>query len=116
MYYGLEIINANGEIIPNRSEGYEQVVAISLIAALHKNAPIAGPIIMDSTFQRIDPDHKRATLQELPNMGQQIIVLVYPQEVDKIEATNLLGSHYLQDFELVQIDSFETQIQKLGHD
>lgn len=114
--YGLEIINANGEIIPNRSEGYEQVVAISLIAALHKNAPIAGPIIMDSTFQRIDPDHKRATLQELPNMGQQIIVLVYPQEVDKIEATNLLGSHYLQDFELVQIDSFETQIQKLGHD
>lgn len=108
--YGLEIINSDDEIIPNRSEGYEQVVAISLIAALHKNAPISGPIIMDSTFQRIDPDHKRATLKELPNMGQQIIVLVYPQEVDKAEATTILGPHYLQDFLLEQVDSFETQI------
>lgn len=108
--YGLEIVKADGEFAPNRSEGYEQVVAISLIAALHKNAPIAGPIIMDSTFQRIDGLHKKATLMELPNMAKQIIVLAYPEEVNKSDATNLLGAHYLQDFHLEQIDSLETQI------
>lgn len=111
--YGLEILMAEGMEVPNRSEGYEQVVAISLIAALHKNAPIAGPIIMDSTFQRIDVLHKEATLKELPNMGSQIIVLAYPHEVSKTEATNLLGSNYLQDFELEQIDSLETKIHKI---
>ena len=84
-----------------------------LIAALHKNAPIAGPIIMDSTFQRIDVLHKEATLKELPNMGNQIIVLAYPHEVNKADATNLLGSHYLQDFELDQVDSLETKIHKI---
>jgi len=111
--YGLQILTSDGVEVPNRSEGYEQVVAISLIAALHKNAPIAGPIIMDSTFQRIDALHKQATLKELPNMGQQIIVLAYPTEVDKSEAANLLGAHYLQDFELEQIDSLETKIHSM---
>ena len=37
--YGLEIGKSDGSIVPNRSSGYEQVVAISLISALHKNAP-----------------------------------------------------------------------------
>lgn len=114
--YGLEIIKSDGNVAPNRSEGFEQVVAISLIAALHKNAPIAGPIIMDSTFQRIDALHKEATLKELPNMAQQIIVLAYPTEVDKDKAVNLLGSYYLQDFELEQIDSLETIIHSLNHE
>lgn len=114
--YGLEILTSSGTQVPNRSEGYEQVVAISLIAALHKNAPIAGPVIMDSTFQRIDAIHKDATLKELPNMAQQIIVLAYPTEVDKDNAANLLGSHYLQNFELEQKDSFETTIHSLNHE
>lgn len=114
--YGLEILKSDGKVAPNRSEGYEQVVAISLIAALHKNAPIAGPIIMDSTFQRIDALHKEATLKELPNMAQQIIVLAYPTEVDKKNAVNLLNSYYLQDFELEQIDSLETIIHSLNHE
>lgn len=114
--YGLEILKADGKVAPNRSEGYEQVVAISLIAALHKNAPIAGPIIMDSTFQRIDALHKEATLKELPNMAQQILVLAYPTEVDKDKAVNLLNSYYLQDFELEQKDSLETIIHSLNHE
>ena len=46
-------------------------------------------------------------------MGNQIIVLAYPHEVNKADATNLLGSHYLQDFELDQVDSLETKIHKI---
>ena len=45
--YGLKIVKQDGAYVPNRSSGYEQVVAISLIGALHKNTPISGPIVMD---------------------------------------------------------------------
>ena len=62
--FGLHIIKADGTAVPNRSSGYEQVVAIALISALHKNAPIAGPVFLDSTFQRVDSLHKMKTLQK----------------------------------------------------
>ncbi len=57
--YGLEIVHKSGEIVPGRSSGYEHIVALSLIGALHSNAPLEGPVIMDSPFGRLDPTHKR---------------------------------------------------------
>lgn len=108
--YGLEIVTNNGQIVPNRSAGYEQVVALSLVGALHKNAPISGPIIMDSTFQRIDPRHRNNTLKSLPILGEQIIVLAYPTEVTQSDAKDLLSGKYLKDIYLEQKSEFETVI------
>ena len=51
--YGLEIIHRSGRKVPGRSSGYEHIVALSLIGALHMNAPLRGPIIMDSPFWTI---------------------------------------------------------------
>lgn len=48
--YGLSMVHVSGELVPLRSAGFEHVVALSLIGALHKNAPLRGPIIMDSPF------------------------------------------------------------------
>lgn len=56
--YGLSMIHQTGEKPPFRSAGFEHIVALSLIGALHKNAPLRGPIIMDSTFCRLDPIHR----------------------------------------------------------
>jgi len=111
--YGLEIVTNNGQIVPNRSAGYEQVVALSLVGALHKNAPISGPIIMDSTFQRIDPRHRNNTLKSLPILGEQIIVLAYPTEVTQSDAKDLLSGKYLKDIYLEQKSEFETVIKSL---
>lgn len=108
--YGLEILTDTGRIVPNRSDGFEQVVAVSLLAALHNNTPIFGPIIMDSTFQRIDPIHKDNTLKALPRFGKQIIVLCYPQEVDANEAKRLVGAHYIKDFFIEKISTFRSRI------
>lgn len=108
--YGLEIVKQDGSVIPNRSSGYEQVVAISLISALHKNAPIEGPIFMDSTFQRVDEIHKENILKSLPYLGRQIIVLAYPTEISKEKAKNSLGENLLKEFHLNQITSSKTQI------
>ena len=108
--YGLEILTSDGVQVPHRSAGYVQVVALSLIAALHKNAPISGPIIMDSTFQRIDPRHKRNILESLPVLGSQVIVLAYPEEIQADVARNVLKGKLRKEVNLVQESSFKTLI------
>ncbi len=110
--YGLHIVSANGQIVPHRSSGYEQVVAISLISALHKNAPIEGPIFMDSTFQRVDEKHKRKIIKNLHTFGHQVIVLAYNGEMGNHEdVKELLGSHLLKEYKLVHNSSMDTRIE-----
>lgn len=110
--YGLKIIDCNGNIVPNRSSGYEQVVAISLISALHKNAPIEGPIFMDSTFQRVDDIHKLNILKMLPEFGSQVIVLAYDGEIgEKNVVRELLGESLLAEYRLQHPSSSKTSIE-----
>ena len=110
--YGLQIIGSDGLIVPNRSSGYEQVVAISLISALHKNAPIEGPIFMDSTFQRVDGRHKQKIIKNLHTFGHQVIVLAYYNEMGDItEVKESLGSHLLKEYRLNHKNSKETTIE-----
>ena len=65
---------------------------------------------MDSTFQRIDPRHRNNTLRSLPVLGEQIIVLAYPNEVAQSDAKELLSGKYLKDIHLEQKSEFETEI------
>ncbi len=55
--YGLTIMHKDKQAIPVRSAGAEHIVALSLMGALQKNAPLRGPIIMDSPFGRLDEIH-----------------------------------------------------------
>ena len=110
--YGLQIIGSDGLIVPNRSSGYEQVVAISLISALHKNAPIEGPIFMDSTFQRVDGRHKQKIIKNLHTFGHQVIVLAYYSEMGDItQVKDALGAHLLKEYRLNHTSSKETTIE-----
>ena len=110
--YGLQIVGDDGCVVPNRSSGYEQVVAISLISALHKNAPIEGPIFMDSTFQRVDEIHKLNILNMLPEFGNQVIVLAYDSEIgEKHTVRERLGAHLLTEYELQHTSSSKTSIE-----
>lgn len=110
--YGLQIVGSDGQIVPHRSSGYEQVVAISLISALHKNAPIEGPIFMDSTFQRVDGRHKQKIIKNLHTFGHQVIVLAYYSEMgDVAEVKASLGTHLLKEYRLNHKTSMETTIE-----
>ena len=107
--FGLEIVDHDGNIVPNRSSGYEQVVAISLISALHRNAPIAGPIFMDSNFQRVDEQHKLNILETLHSLADQVVILVYNKEfADRSEAKNQLGEHLIKEYEIQKDDVFKS--------
>ena len=109
--YGLSIQHCSGEIIPFRSAGFEHIVALSLIGALHKNAPLSGPIIMDSPFGRLDPTHKKNITKALPLMSDQIILLAYTDEIDGQTARQVLGSTLKKEYRLRKYGSFHTAIE-----
>lgn len=109
--YGLSIQHRSGEMIPFRSAGFEHIVALSLIGALHKNAPLSGPIIMDSPFGRLDPTHKKNITKALPLMSDQIILLAYTDEIDGQTARQVLGSTLKKEYRLKKYGSFHTEIE-----
>ena len=79
--YGLTIVHADGDDIPVRSAGAEHVVALSLVGALQNNAPLRGPIVIDSPFGRLDREHTQNIVRALPSMAKQVILLVYEEEL-----------------------------------
>lgn len=109
--YGLSMVHSSGEKVPFRSAGFEHVVALALIGALHKNAPLRGPIIMDSPFGRLDPIHKDKITKVLQSMSEQIILLAYTHEIDEQLARETLGSSLLREYHLVRQTSFNTRIE-----
>jgi len=110
--YGLSIVHKSGTKVPFRSAGYEHIVALSLIGALHQNAPLSGPIIMDSPFGRLDPDHKKKIASALPTMSNEVILLAYTSEIDEQDARERLGSSLNHEYRLTRYSAFNTQIER----
>lgn len=88
--YGLTILHEDGKDIPVRSAGAEHVVALCLVGALQNNAPLQGPIIIDSPFGRLDTGHTTNIVRALPDMAQQVMLLVYEDELPAGLARNEL--------------------------
>lgn len=109
--YGLSIIHRSGEVVPGRSSGYEHIVALSLIGALHKNAPLRGPIIMDSPFGRLDPTHKRNIVKQLPYMAEQSMLLAYTGEIEGPIAREALAGSLIREYKLTRVTSMHTLIE-----
>ena len=108
--YGLEIIHNSGRTVPGRSSGYEHIVALSLIGALHMNAPLRGPIIMDSPFGRLDPNHKANIARTLSYMAEQAMLLVYTSEIDEQVARREIGNKLLHEYRLERVSSMHTEV------
>lgn len=100
--YGLRIIHADGSIIPVRSAGAEHIVALSLIGALQKNAPLRGPIIMDSPFGRLDDSHTTRVVKTLPEMADQVVLLVYEAEMEPKVARQQLKGLLRREYQIVR--------------
>ena len=104
------IRDRKGIKVPNRSAGFEHVVALSLIGALHKNAPLQGPVIMDSPFGRLGIKHKENVTVNLPALSGQVILLVYDGEIDPAKSRELLGGNLLKEYRLERVSSFHKRI------
>lgn len=108
--YGLTIIHSSGQAVKVRSAGYEHIVALSLIGALQQNAPLQGPIIMDSPFGRLDNTHKENVIKTLPKMAEQSVLLLYESEINAQVARNLLAGKLRNEYRMRRISSFHTVI------
>lgn len=98
--YGLTIVHQDGSAIPVRSAGAEHIVALSLMGALQRNAPLRGPIVMDSPFGRLDDTHTAKVVQALPNMASQVMLLVYESELDPKDVRNQLQGKLKKEYRI----------------
>lgn len=111
--YGLSILFADGSPVINRSSGYEHVVALSLTAALQRCSPMSGPFITDSPFGRLDGRHKRHVLATLPQISDQVMLLVHDEELDRQMALGLLRDGQLvAEHHLRRVSGRHTQIER----
>jgi DNA sulfur modification protein DndD len=108
--YGLSIVHKNGSNIRLRSAGAEHIVAFALIAALQNNAPLRGPIIIDSALIRLDGGHKENILRALPTFADQVLMLVYEDEVSPTRARNALKGRLRGEFKLKRVSARHTKL------
>ena len=113
--YGLTILYQDGTEVLNRSSGYEHVVALSLIAALQRCSPMSGPIITDSPFGRLDATHKKHVLQSLPQITDQVLLLVHDDELDRQSAIHELNTHLVGEHHLRRVSGKHTEIEAGAH-
>jgi DNA sulfur modification protein DndD len=111
--YGLHIIDQYDNRVNVRSAGAEQIVALSLLAALNRTSNKSAPLIIDTPFARLDPKHRMNILHYVPNMASQILFLVHSGELAKDadigEVVNYVGARY----EITHVSSRESRIIKL---
>ena len=112
--YGLSILHQDGALEPQRSAGYEHIVALSLVAALQRCAPVRGPIFMDMPFARLDPNHTLKTLEALPAIAEQVILIVHEGEISPEEAHQRLQSSLVCERRLTRRSARHTEILKLS--
>ena len=91
--YGLTIQDRKGRSVQERSAGAEQIVALSLIDGLNRAGRRGGPIVMDTPFGRLDWVHRANVLKYLPEMAEQVILLVHEGELDPQRELPILGPH-----------------------
>lgn len=108
--YGLTIRHRDGQAEEARSAGAEHVVALALMGALQRNAPLRGPIVMDSPFGRLDAGHTDKIVAALPTMADQTVLLVHENEVDRGRVRELLRGKLHREYALERISARRTHI------
>jgi DNA sulfur modification protein DndD len=108
--YGLTVVHRDGMDIPVRSAGAEHVVALSLVGALQNNAPLRGPIIIDSPFGRLDHEHTRNIVRALPAMTDQVMLLVYEDELPPALAREELKGKLRGEWQLERRSARHTEL------
>lgn len=115
--YGLTIIDKRtGMPVPHPSAGWEHMVAFSLIGALHQNAPFEGPIIMDFPFSRMSAVKRRPMMTAVPKMSAQVVLLVFPGEIDERATRMDIGRSIVSEYTLERVRGMHSRIERRGYD
>ena len=111
--YGLTIVDRHGRDVSVRSAGAEQIVAMSLLCALNQMAQRPGPVVIDTPFARLDPDHRQNVLTFLPTMAAQAVFLVHHGEISPDRDLAPIASRIGAKYQIQRISSSESQLVKV---
>lgn len=114
--YGLNIVHNDGSIISIKAAGYMHIVSLCLIGALQKNAPMQGPVIIDSPFGRLDSVNTKRLTESLDKLSHEVIVLLYDNEMNAQDARSSLKEKLVKEYSLERISSRNTRIVEGGYD
>ncbi|MDE0313899.1 MAG: hypothetical protein OXM61_03275, partial [Candidatus Poribacteria bacterium] len=106
--YGLSILDKERRIIDERSAGAEQVVALSLIDGLNKTSRTKAPIVMDTPLGRLDPRHRKNILKFLPDMSDQVVLLVHEGEIHAKRDTEVFASRIGARYEINRVSATQS--------
>lgn len=101
--YGLTILDNNGEEVPVRSAGAEQIVALSLIDGLSRSGRAAGPVVMDTPFGRLDMKHRKNILSYLPKSASQLILFVHDGEIRGTDDLSVIAHRIAGQYEIREV-------------
>ncbi|MEO2069595.1 MAG: hypothetical protein ABGX27_08840 [Desulfurobacteriaceae bacterium] len=101
--YLLKLIDAFEDRESKRelSAGERQVLSLAFILALAKVSKKEAPVVMDTPFGRLDPEHRSNILQEIPYLTRQLVLFVTPSEMTeslKLLIQDKVGKEYELDF------------------
>ena len=68
---------------------------------------------MDSPFGRLDSEHTTKIVSALPNMADQIVLLVYESELDQELARESLLGKLKREYKLTRITAKHTKIESI---
>ncbi len=110
--YGLSIVANTGDIVPVRSAGAEQIVALSLIGALNRLAAKRGPVIMDTPFGRLDRSHRENIMRFVPTLADQVALLVHSGEIDPERDLGPVKGKISGEYRIVHVESTKSRLEK----
>lgn len=111
--YGLSILDQKHRVLKERSAGAEQIVALALIDGLNRTSKNTGPIIMDTPLGRLDPKHRSNVLKYLPDMAEQVVLLVHEGEINPERDLRNFAHRIGLRYKIDRISATESVIRKV---
>jgi DNA sulfur modification protein DndD len=112
--YGLMILDKDGNEVPLRSSGAEQIVALSLIDGLGRTGRAYGPVVMDTPFGRLSLSHRRNILDYFPKHASQLILLVHDGEINRLrEDLQSISERLGKEYQITEISEYNSRIEQI---
>jgi len=96
--FDLEVIDKYGRPArPELSAGERQVLSLSFITAMSRISEEEAPLVIDTPFGRLSSQHRSNITEHLPNLSDQLVLLVTDEELRDQARANLapyIGSEY----------------------
>ena len=101
--FELEVIDRYGRPArPELSAGERQILSLSFITAMSRISEEEAPLVMDTPFGRLSSQPRNNVTKFLPNLADQLVLLVTDEELRDEARANLeprIGNEYRLEFD-----------------